>query len=134
MFLTRQLTQQQRADLLSAARAVDLGAGAAPDRLQEQLDTLQRALDLAGQCAARGLRSEVADLLRSLGVVAPVEVDPRYELTAAERRIVAMAAEGLAPSEIAQALFVTSHTVQATVASVSQRLGVSAPGGPGTTS
>jgi DNA-binding CsgD family transcriptional regulator len=102
-----------------------LGLGSARD---EARGCLQRALDLAGQCAARGLRSEVADILQSLGVTAPVEVDPRYELTAAERRIVAMAAEGLAPSEIAQALFVTSHTVQATVASVSQRLGVSSFG------
>lgn len=93
----------------------------------EARTVLQRALDLAGQCAARGLRSEVAALLQPLGVVAPTEPDPRFALTAAERRIAAMAADGLAPSEIAQALFVTRHTVQATVAAVSERLGVSSP-------
>jgi DNA-binding NarL/FixJ family response regulator len=38
-----------------------------------------------------------------------------------------MAAEGLAPGDIAQALFVTSHTVQATITLLGQRLGVSSP-------
>jgi DNA-binding CsgD family transcriptional regulator len=89
----------------------------------ETVTSLSRALDLAEQCSARGLRSEVALLLRGLGVDVPPEPHARFTLTAAERRIAAMAADGVPPDDIAQALFVTSHTVQATVASVGERLG-----------
>jgi DNA-binding NarL/FixJ family response regulator len=38
-----------------------------------------------------------------------------------------MAAEGVAASDIAQALFVTRHTVQTTLASVGERLGTTSP-------
>ncbi len=48
VFRTRQLAQQQRAELLTAARAIDLGA-ASLDRLQEQLDALQQALQRVGE-------------------------------------------------------------------------------------
>jgi DNA-binding CsgD family transcriptional regulator len=108
--------------LTSLARALQRDDDA-PDA--EACTHLRRALDLAEQCSADGLRSEVATLLRRQGVDVPLDPDVRFTLTAAERRIAAMAAEGVSPGEIAQALFVTSHTVQVTVSSVEQRLGVS---------
>jgi len=95
--------------------------------LEEAGAHLKRALVLAEHCAAEGLRSQVTALLRRLGVPVASEPTARLNLTAAERRMAAMAADGVPLSEIAQALFVTSQTVSATVASVGRRLGVSSP-------
>jgi DNA-binding CsgD family transcriptional regulator len=110
--------------LTSLGRALLQEPGESRD---EARTLLRRAFDLAEQCAAEGLRAEVATLLTGLGVQVSAEPDARYTLTAAERRIAEMTAEGAAPGEIAQALFVTRHTVLETLASVQRRLGVSSP-------
>ncbi|MDX6301979.1 MAG: hypothetical protein QOF53_3193 [Nocardioidaceae bacterium] len=110
--------------LTSLGRALLQEPGESHD---EARTLLRRALDLAEQCAAEGLRAEVAGLLADLGVQVSAEPDARYTLTAAERRIAEMSADGAAPGEVAQALFVTRHTVLETLASVQRRLGVSSP-------
>jgi DNA-binding CsgD family transcriptional regulator len=92
---------------------------------EEVRTCLRRALDLAEQCGADGLRSRVVGLLADVGVHVPAEPDVRSTLTVAERRMAAMAANGMPPGDIAQALFVTQHRVQSTLASVVERLGVS---------
>jgi DNA-binding SARP family transcriptional activator/DNA-binding CsgD family transcriptional regulator len=123
--LARSPRRLEEARALAGLAGALLARGDTPD--DEARTALRRALDLAEQCAAEGLRAEVAAVLRGLGVEVPPEPHVRFTLTAAERRIAAMAADGLLPGEIAQALFVTSHTVQATVTSLGHRLGVSSP-------
>ena len=49
-------------------------------------------------------------------------------LTASERRIAAMAADGLSNPEIAQALFVTKKTVEAHLGNAYRKLGINARG------
>ncbi len=93
-----------------------------PDAV-ETAALLRDAFLLAETCAADGLRDEVATLMHLAGVDVPADRDRPVRLTAAERRIATMAAEGVPQSEIAQALFVTSSTVQTLVESVSRRLG-----------
>ena len=49
---------------------------------------------------------------------------PAGELTAAQRRVVELAAEGLSNKEIASALFVTVHTVEVHLSHAYGKLGV----------
>jgi len=49
-------------------------------------------------------------------------------LTASERRVAELAAEGLSNPEIAQALFVTRKTVETHLGSVYRKLGISGRG------
>jgi DNA-binding CsgD family transcriptional regulator len=97
------------------------------DGRSEARRLLERGLRLADQCDAQGLRHEVASSLRELGVDVPTDRSPLLTLTAAERRIAKMAADGMDPGDIAQAVFVTRHTVSTTLAEVTRRLGVSSP-------
>lgn len=48
----------------------------------------------------------------------------RAELTAAERRVAVLAADGLANKEIARRLFITVHTVEVHLAHAYAKLGV----------
>ncbi|HYO39939.1 MAG TPA: BTAD domain-containing putative transcriptional regulator [Nocardioidaceae bacterium] len=109
--------------LTSLSLALRAGGRSADD--EEVRTCLRRALELAEQCGAAGLRSQVVGLLADVGLLVPPEPDVRSTLTVAERRIAAMAADGVPPGDIAQALFVTQHRVQSTLASVVERLGVS---------
>ena len=95
-----------------------------PDRAR---DLLGRALDLAETCTADRLRSTVSARLAELGVDVPAAPRQRASLTASERRIAELAADGVAFPEIAQSLFVTTRTVTTIVGSVSERLGAASP-------
>jgi DNA-binding CsgD family transcriptional regulator len=88
-------------------------------------DPLRRALDLADACGARPLAERARQELRAAGArprrprISGVEA-----LTASERRVAAMAAQGLSNPEIAQALFVTKKTVEAHLGSAYRKLDI----------
>jgi DNA-binding CsgD family transcriptional regulator len=86
---------------------------------------LRRSLDLAHRCGAQALVQRAHEELRAAGGrprrPALTGIDA---LTASERRVARMAAEGLANREIAQRLFVTQRTVETHLMHVFQKLGI----------
>jgi DNA-binding CsgD family transcriptional regulator len=112
---------------LEHARAlVDLGA--ALRRRRRRTDArkpLHEALDLAHRCGATALVTRARDELAATGarprrlVLSGIDA-----LTASERRIARMAAEGLSNKEIAQALFVTVKTVETHLGHAYQKLDI----------
>ncbi|MDA8355674.1 MAG: AAA family ATPase [Actinomycetota bacterium] len=107
---------------------VELGAGLrAAGRTQEARDVLRAAYDVAGRCGSTVL----AEQARAELVVAGAR--PRRQhltgvqaLTASERRICELAAEGLTNIQIAQRLFVTRSTVEKHLGHAYDKLGVAA--------
>jgi DNA-binding CsgD family transcriptional regulator len=110
---------------LDRARAlVELGALLRRDnRRREARDLLRDGLDLAHRAGARPLADRAATELRATGAKprrAPLTgVD---SLTASERRVAELAAQGLTNREIAQALFVTARTVEGHLTRTFQKL------------
>ncbi|MEU0554899.1 BTAD domain-containing putative transcriptional regulator [Dactylosporangium sp. NPDC006015] len=84
--------------------------------------TLRAALGLAEECGAAPLRAVVAAALTGLGETVPAE--PSVTLTTGERRIASLAVGGADDRDIAQALFLTPHTVSDTLAAIRRKLGV----------
>ncbi|HEX8083474.1 MAG TPA: AAA family ATPase [Solirubrobacteraceae bacterium] len=88
-------------------------------------EPLRRALDLADSCGARPLAERARQELRAAG---GRPRRPRTSgvdaLTASERRTAAMAAEGMSNPEIAQALFVTTKTVEAHLSNAYRKLDI----------
>ncbi len=95
------------------------------NRRREARDLLREALDLAHRCGARPLAARAETELRATGarprrvVLAGVE-----SLTASERRVAELAAQGLTNREIAQSLFVTARTVEGHLTNVFRKLDV----------
>jgi DNA-binding CsgD family transcriptional regulator len=93
------------------------------NRRREARDLLREALDLAHGCGARPLAQRAETELRATGarprrvVLAGVEA-----LTASERRVADLAAQGLTNREIAQSLFVTARTVEGHLTNVFRKL------------
>jgi DNA-binding CsgD family transcriptional regulator len=112
---------------LEHARALaDLGSGLR--RANHRADArgpLRQALDLADAAEARPLAEHVRHELRAAG---GRPRRPRSSgvqaLTASERRIAAMAVDGLSNPEIAQALFVTRKTVEAHLGNAYRKLDI----------
>ncbi|MEJ2861317.1 ATP-binding protein [Actinomycetospora flava] len=81
--------------------------------------------DLAARCGADGLVARARKELQAAGArprrVAVTGVDA---LTAGERRVAELAADGLTNREVAQALFVTTKTVETHLGHVYRKLGV----------
>ena len=112
---------------LEHARAVvDLGerlhrAG----RRQAAREQLYAGLELAERCGAHALDSRARELLRRAGArpqrAARTGLD---SLTPSERRVVRLAASGMSNREIAQALFVTTKTVEMHLGHAYPKLGV----------
>jgi DNA-binding CsgD family transcriptional regulator len=96
------------------------------NRRAEAREHLRRALELAQRCGANLLAERAQEELIATGarprrlVVSGVD-----SLTPSERRVAAMAAEGLANRDIAQALFVTLRTVELHLSNAFRKLGVS---------
>lgn len=122
--------RRDRADL---AGAVELLAGTAArleharalyalGDLDRDTAMLRDALRLAEQCGAAPLRARVAAALAGLGEQVPAQ--PSASLTTGERRIAALAVGGADDRDIAQALFLTPHTVNDTLAAIRRKLGV----------
>jgi DNA-binding CsgD family transcriptional regulator len=86
---------------------------------------LRRALDVARACGAGALEATAREELVAAGGRPRFAATPGSgALTAAERRVTALAAEGLGNREIAQSLFLTLKTVETLLSQASRKLGV----------
>jgi DNA-binding NarL/FixJ family response regulator len=110
---------------LELARALAaLGSGLRRGRrLAEAREPLQRALDLAEVVGAAGLVEHVRSELYAAGARprGPALHGPSA-LTASERRVALMAAEGRSNRDIAQTLFVTPKTVEVHLSATYRKL------------
>jgi DNA-binding CsgD family transcriptional regulator len=93
----------------------------------EARELLRQAVDIAHHLAATALAQRAETELRAAGAKPRrVRLSGLEALTASERRIAEMAAQGLTNREIAQALFVTSRTVEGHLTHVFEKLNVAA--------
>jgi DNA-binding CsgD family transcriptional regulator len=109
-----QVLATSQARLEHAAAIVELGTAQLRARRRRQArGTLAEGMDLAHRCGAEALVERAHEELVQAGARprrrALTGVDA---LTPSERRVAALAAEGMANKEIAQALFVTLRTVE----------------------
>jgi DNA-binding CsgD family transcriptional regulator len=114
---------------LERARALaDLGALLRrSNRRVEARHLLRQALDAAHRVGAEPLAARAETELRATGAKPRRVILTGLEaLTASERRIAELAAEGLSNAQIAQTLFVTARTVEGHLTHVFQKLNVGA--------
>lgn len=117
-------TAEHRGDL--AAALVDLGvARRRAGRRRDARTVLEEGMDLAARCGARPLADRARAELHVLGA------RPRrylasgaQSLTATQRRIAELVADGLTNREIAQAAFITQKTAETHVSAVLRKLDV----------
>lgn len=97
-----------------ARTLVELGAALRRDQQRAAArEPLKTGLDLAHRCGAERLAKRAEEELRATGArPRRRELAGRDALTASERRVVRMAADGMSNPEIAQSLFVTIKTVE----------------------
>lgn len=94
-------------------------------RPSEGREPLRRALELADVCGAAGLAAHVRSELYAAGARPRTTALSGVEaLTASERRVAALAAEGQTNRDIAQALFVTPKTVEVHLTNAYRKLGI----------
>jgi DNA-binding CsgD family transcriptional regulator len=113
--------------LLERARALtDLGAALRrANRRAEAREPLKRGLELADRCGATPLAERAHAELLATGARPRRRVLSGLEaLTPSERRVAAMAAEGITNRDIAQALFVTPRTIEVHLSSAYRKLGI----------
>ena len=118
---------EDSAALLERARALtDLGAARRrANRRAEAREPLRRGLELAHHCGARPLAERAHAELLATGARPRRRVLSGLDaLTPSERRVALMAAEGMTNRDIAQALFVTSRTVEVHLSSAYRKLGI----------
>ena len=116
---------------LEHARALtDLGAALRrANRRREARQALQDGLDRAERCGAWALAKRARTELRAAGGrSAHPGMTGLRQLTASERRIAELAAQGRSNPEIAQALFVTRKTVETHLGNVYRKLAISGRG------
>jgi DNA-binding NarL/FixJ family response regulator len=116
---------------LEHARALtDLGAALRrANRRSEARTALDEALDLATRANARAVAERARTELRAAGGRSSRPAGSGITaLTASERRVAELAAEGLSNPEIAQALYVTRKTVETHLGHVYRKLGISGRG------
>jgi len=116
---------------LEQARALtDLGAALRrANRRAEARGALQDGLQLAGRCGAGALAERARTELRAAGGRTSDPTGSGAEqLTASERRVAELAAQGQSNPEIAQALFVTRKTVETHLGHVYRKLDISGRG------
>jgi DNA-binding CsgD family transcriptional regulator len=95
------------------------------NRRSEARDVLRAALDGAHRTGAKPLATRAEAELRATGAKPRrVVLSGVDSLTASERRIATLAAEGLTNREIAQTLYVTARTVEGHLTSVFRKLDV----------
>ena len=112
---------------LEHARALtDLGAALRrANRRAEARSALQDGLDIAVRCGARPLAERARTELRAAGGRSSDPAGTGLEqLTASERRVAELAAEGHSNPEIAQALFVTRKTIETHLGHVYRKLDI----------
>jgi DNA-binding CsgD family transcriptional regulator len=113
--------------VLEHARAlVDLGSALRRARRRtEARPPLRAGLELAIRCGAEPLAAGARDELLATGAhVRRARLSGPEALTASERRIARMAAEGQSNPEIAQALYLTRRTVETHLTHAYQKLGI----------
>ena len=93
-------------------------------RRKEGMEKLRRALDLAHRCGARRGEERARKVLRLGARPRRPALTGEDALTASERRVCQMAAEGLSNRDIAETLFVTVRTVDLHFTHAYQTLGV----------
>jgi DNA-binding CsgD family transcriptional regulator/Flp pilus assembly protein TadD len=113
-----------RLDLAKALAA--LGAALRRERRPtEAREPLRRALELAAACDAPGLAEQVRTELYATGARPRSDaVAGAAALTASERRVAALAADGATNRDIAQTLFVTPKTVEVHLSNAYRKLGI----------
>jgi DNA-binding CsgD family transcriptional regulator len=112
---------------LDRARAlVDLGGTLRrAARRGDAREPLKLGLDLAGRCGARALAQRAREELVAVGARLRREATTgRDALTAREKQVAGLAAEGRSNREIAEALFVTVKTVEWHLKHAYEKLGV----------
>jgi DNA-binding CsgD family transcriptional regulator len=112
---------------LELARALTaLGTALRRDRQPaEAREPLRRALELAGQCDARTLVEHIRSEIYATGARPSAAASGGVSaLTASERRVVDLAAEGRSTHDIAQALYVTPRTIELHLGNAFQKLGI----------
>lgn len=115
--------------LLERARALtELGAALRrANRRAEARDPLRRGLELAHSCGAKPLAERAhAELIATGARPRRLVLSGLDSLTPSERRVAAMAAEGMTNRDIAQALFVTPRTVEVHLSNTYRKLEISA--------
>ena len=107
--------EDSSAELALALALTDYGAALRRHGLRvAALEPLRRGLDLADRCGASVLTRRAREELLAAGARPRRErIAGSQALTASERRVATLAAEGLTNKEIAQALFITIKTVKA---------------------
>jgi DNA-binding CsgD family transcriptional regulator len=103
----------------------ELALARVTDQPDERERLLRAALDRATACGSPGLYGQVSAELVADGAVPPPPYEDVVSLTATERRIARLAADGVPASAVAQTLFLTPAVVERTLAEVRERLGVS---------
>jgi DNA-binding NarL/FixJ family response regulator len=93
--------------------------------LTEARAALRQAAEQAAGCGAEGLRADVHAELRAAGArPRGTALSGVGALTPSERRVAALAADGAANRDIAQALFVTPKTVELHLSNSYRKLGI----------
>jgi len=94
-------------------------------RKAEAREVLRAAVDLAHRCGAGALEAAALEELRATGARPRRKLTQGTDaLTPSERRIAELAAGGLANREIAQTLYVTTHTVEFHLRNAYRKLGI----------
>ena len=125
---------QEAVDVLSGSRArleyakalAALGGAMRRNRRPaESREPLRRALELASACGAEALVAAVRSELAAAGVKPRATALGGVEsLTASERRVTALAADGHTNRDIAQELYVTPKTVEVHLSNAYRKLGI----------
>ena len=102
------------------------GAMRRAGRRRDARGPLREGLDLARRCGASALADHaLAELRAAGGRPRRQELTGAEALTPSEKRVVALAVEGLSNPQIAQALFVTRRTVEMHLTNAYRKLDVS---------
>jgi DNA-binding CsgD family transcriptional regulator len=95
------------------------------NRRSDAREPLEHGMELADRCTARPLAERARTELRACGArPRRFVVTGADSLTAVERRVARMAADGLSNTEIAQALFVTRKTIESHLGHVYRKLSI----------
>ena len=119
--LERSICQYERARALSAYG----GALRRTRHPTEARDPLRRGLELAEKCGAAQLADQTRSELYATGARPRTDAVSGVDaLTASERRVADLAADGNSNRDIAQALFVTPKTVEVHLSNAYRKLGI----------
>jgi DNA-binding NarL/FixJ family response regulator len=122
--------EQSTARLEYARTLTELGAALRrANSRAEARGVLQQAIELADACGARAIARQARTELRAAGGrSSDPQADGVAQLTASERRVAELAAQGQSNPEIAQTLFVTRKTVETHLGHVYRKLDIGGRG------